>query len=647
MRLLQQLRENLAPLGIAFSSATIVLAIRSLGWLAPSELWAYDLLYRPKDTPCDSPIILVVFNELDVREYGHPIDGQMMSSLLDKLQASQPAAIAVDIFRDIPVEPGHNQLLKRLQADNVIAIERVGEPTIPPPPGAARVGASDGVLDRSGALRRALFALGRPTKPSLGLLAAALYLNDGTATDSWQQLVNRAEPYELAPNDGPYYEADTKGHQLLLRWKECQFVTHSFTDILEEQVTIAPGEIIFIGQTAESIKDSYETPIGTVSGVRYHGNVAAQFLDLDSNTRKPVRLPNELTIILGLCAISLVQTEITFRVYSRQELAIAGFSLLVSLGLLLVIIFSYYISFVTLALWLPIVPALAIVAINLFGCTNYLYFHKLTEKNAQLAEIIDRQIGELIEKQNFVNSAVIIDGIMHEAGIPISDTLAELEELKGYLVGKIDGEPDSSSEEPSAIQDFLAVLEDLASIENNIRLIQRTTQFVRLLDRDYEGEPPPNQFAKVCDTIENLCNYAKKSSINLYRNIEISYSCPKNLFVAVDEGRLTRILTNLIVNSIEELKNIQKDDFQPKILVSANFIPGWCEIQVCDNGPGIPKEIEGKAFSPYVTSKSSDRSRGKGLWIAKLITEAVGGTLTYSKLEPEWCAFLLRLPLYK
>ena len=48
-------------------------------------------------------------------------------------------------------------------------------------------------------------------------------------------------------------------------------------------------------------------------------------------------------------------------------------------------------------------------------------------------------------------------------------------------------------------------------------------------------------------------------------------------------------------------------------------------VTVCDNGPGFPRELLGRVFDPYVTSKP--KGTGLGLAIVKKTIEEHGGRI--------------------
>ena len=63
-----------------------------------------------------------------------------IAKLLRTLQKYQPRVIGLDIVRDIPVEPGHTELVAAFkEVKNLIAVEKVLPVTIKPPPRTNRV----------------------------------------------------------------------------------------------------------------------------------------------------------------------------------------------------------------------------------------------------------------------------------------------------------------------------------------------------------------------------------------------------------------------------------------------------------------------------------------------------------------------------
>ncbi|HTY50571.1 MAG TPA: ATP-binding protein [Steroidobacteraceae bacterium] len=96
--------------------------------------------------------------------------------------------------------------------------------------------------------------------------------------------------------------------------------------------------------------------------------------------------------------------------------------------------------------------------------------------------------------------------------------------------------------------------------------------------------------------------------------------------IAADRGRIRQILNNLLVNALEALEGcvqeVRKVDISTRLEDAGTGEP-QAVILVCDNGPGFPRELLGRVFDPYVTSKP--KGTGLGLAIVKKIVEEHGG----------------------
>lgn len=66
------------------------------------------------------------------------------------------------------------------------------------------------------------------------------------------------------------------------------------------------------------------------------------------------------------------------------------------------------------------------------------------------------------------------------------------------------------------------------------------------------------------------------------------------------------------------------------------------EVSVSDNGPGVPTEIRGDVFDPFVTTKREGRGLGLAL-VAKLARD-MGGTVQHIR-DGEWTRFRVHLPV--
>ena len=116
-------------------------------------------------------------------------------------------------------------------------------------------------------------------------------------------------------------------------------------------------------------------------------------------------------------------------------------------------------------------------------------------------------------------------------------------------------------------------------------------------------------------------------SYNGINNIKINYLGLDGAFIIGPKPQLTRVIINLINNSIQALEKTEGG----KILVSVRNSDehGFYDILVEDNGPGVSQENLDKLFTPNFTTKSS--GTGLGLAISKIVLERAGASISYSK----------------
>lgn len=121
----------------------------------------------------------------------------------------------------------------------------------------------------------------------------------------------------------------------------------------------------------------------------------------------------------------------------------------------------------------------------------------------------------------------------------------------------------------------------------------------------------------------NLVDEVKKG-LDIFHEPFIQYLPQKEVvMVSFDRIHLTRIVTNLLTNSIQALKNVE----DPQILVRIRDLEDRVILEVEDNGVGISKEDASMIFEPKFTTKSS--GMGLGLPMVKNILEAYNGTITF------------------
>ena len=112
--------------------------------------------------------------------------------------------------------------------------------------------------------------------------------------------------------------------------------------------------------------------------------------------------------------------------------------------------------------------------------------------------------------------------------------------------------------------------------------------------------------------------------------------------IFADAGSLRQLLMNLLLNAIY---------FTPEGgSISITTGPdgtedaGGIRLDVRDTGAGIPADLIGKVFDPFVTTKPVGEGTGLGLTICHRIVEEHGGTIDVESELGKGTTFIIKLP---
>lgn len=105
-----------------------------------------------------------------------------------------------------------------------------------------------------------------------------------------------------------------------------------------------------------------------------------------------------------------------------------------------------------------------------------------------------------------------------------------------------------------------------------------------------------------------------------------------------------QLLSNLVVNARDSMSEGGKLVIRTKHLRAADGVHGWLAVSVGDTGSGIPKELQGSMFEPFVTTKG-EKGTGLGLWIVKGIVENHNGRIHVRSTVGKGTVFRVAFPI--
>jgi CHASE2 domain-containing sensor protein/tRNA A-37 threonylcarbamoyl transferase component Bud32 len=286
----------------------MIAGVKQLGWLQTPELAVYDHLMRLRPDPGTDPRMLTVeITEADLQKLQRPTPSDRdLAQVIRTIAQANPRTIGMDLYRELPQEPGHAELMQELQQTGTIAIMQFGDRgtiEIPAPSGLPpeQIGFNDLLIDPDGVVRRSLLfgSVPQGVYPSFALQVALKYLSvqniqpqtsPNFPPDAAVMQLGKADFVPLERSFGGYQSDEIgAGYQILLNYRSPQRPTPtvSFTDVLEGKLDpeLVKDKIVLIGTTAPSGKDLFYTPYsaGTetehqMAGVTVHAQIVSQIL---------------------------------------------------------------------------------------------------------------------------------------------------------------------------------------------------------------------------------------------------------------------------------------------------------------------------------------------------------------------------------
>ncbi|SES81310.1 sensor histidine kinase [Pseudomonas graminis] len=116
--------------------------------------------------------------------------------------------------------------------------------------------------------------------------------------------------------------------------------------------------------------------------------------------------------------------------------------------------------------------------------------------------------------------------------------------------------------------------------------------------------------------------------------------------VPATANELEQVLLNLLKNAAQAIHQRENASEPGRIILRTRLNPPWAEIQVEDNGIGMPESVRKRTFEPFFTTKEIGQGTGLGLSVSYfIITNNHKGQMEVHSTLGQGTCFTLRLPL--
>jgi signal transduction histidine kinase len=259
----------------------------------------------------------------------------------------------------------------------------------------------------------------------------------------------------------------------------------------------------------------------------------------------------------------------------------------------------------------------------------------------------------------------LVAGVAHEINNPVGFLKGNIKPAQDYVQDLFElldlynqkfPVPDEEIEDKIEEIDLDFVRSDLLQLLNSMHLgverIQMISNSLRIFSREDQEYKIAFDIHQGLDSTVLILKHRTKAN-ELRPTIEVEKHYGQIPEIQCFSGQLNQVFMNILANAIDALdesnqgKTYQEiEQNRNRITIQTALVAEQVQIQIQDNGCGMPPEIADRIFEQGFTTKAVGKGTGLGMAIAhQIITEKHGGAIACTSTPNEGTTFTITLPL--
>lgn len=279
------------------------------------------------------------------------------------------------------------------------------------------------------------------------------------------------------------------------------------------------------------------------------------------------------------------------------------------------------------------------------------------QKELQHAKAIEKAYTELkatqaqlVQSEKMASLGELTAGIAHEIQNPLN-FVNNFSEVSNELIKELQEEQQKANDkrdeslESSLLND---IAQNLEKINHHGKRADAIVKGMLQHSQSSNGIKTATNVNALADEYFRLSYHglrAKDKSFNAAMKTDFDTSIETIDIVAQDIGR---VILNLLTNAfyaVSEKKKQHPTGYEPTVSIQTKKRENQIELNISDNGNGIPQQIIDKIFQPFFTTKPTGQGTGLGLSLSyDIITKGHGGELKVAT-TPDGSTFTILLPV--